>query len=163
MITNTPIPGAIPIPELVKVNKADIVLSGDMHSPHWVEHEGKMYINPGSMTRMSIADRDRMPQMVLITIFEDLSRDFRLIDIPCKPGKDAFDITAYEAMKEKDSRAQDFVKSYASNVMSVKTEAYRIGTGLNNFMNKGSVPDKIKGVVNRYYAAAEEFLVKSDK
>ena len=163
MITNTNIPGAIPIPALAKVNKADLVLSGDMHTPHVVEHEGRTYINPGSITRMSIADRDRKPQVVIITIDDNYKMTYEFIEIPHVPGKDIFDIAAYEANKEKDNRAQDFVKSYASNVMSVKTEAYRIGTGLNDFMSKGAIPEKIRSVVHKYYALAEEALVKNDK
>jgi DNA repair protein SbcD/Mre11 len=163
MITNASLPGAIPISELAKVNKVDLVLSGDMHSPHCIEHEGKTYINPGSITRMSIADRDRKPQVVIITIDDDYKMSYEFVDIPCVPGAEIFDISAYEANKEKESRAQDFVKSYASNVMSVKTEAYRIGAGLSDFMSKGSVPEHIRSTINTYYGAAEEALTKHDK
>lgn len=163
MITNVNIPGAIPIPELMKVNQANVVFSGDMHTPHFAEEGKQLFWNPGSLTRMSIADRGRNVQMAMVTIFEDYSQNYKWIDVPHAPGDKVFDVAAYEASKEKDFRAQDFIKSYASNVMSVKTEAYRIGAGLNDFMGKGNIPDKIKGVVNKYYAAAEESLVKNDK
>ena len=163
MITNANIPGVISIPALARVNKADLVLSGDMHSPHCIEHDGRTYINPGSITRMSIADRDRIPQVVIVTIDDDYKMSYDFINIPCTSGAETFDVAAYEANKAKEGRAQDFVKSYASNVMSVKTEAYRIGAGLSDFMGKGAVPERVRSMVNKYYAAAEESLVKNDK
>jgi exonuclease SbcD len=163
LITNSNIPGAIPIHEIDNVNKADILLSGDMHEPHNVQVGNKLYLNPGALTRLSIADRKRKPQVALVTINNDYTYEYKLLEVPHKPSEEIFDAAAHEAALASDSRSEDFVKVYASTILSVKAEAYKIGVGLQEFMKTAQTPENIKSMVNRYYEISEKNALEGNK
>lgn len=165
MITNSPIPNVdcILVKDLALATNADIVLSGDIHYPHDVEIGSKLFINPGSMSRMSIADRDRMPQAVVLTIELDGDVDYEFVPVPAKPGDKVFNITDYAAKQVSEAHTKDFVKTYASVVFSVKAESHKIADVLARFMKENNIPDNMQGMVNTYYKNAEQQVLKDSK
>ena len=165
MITNNPIPNTncILVDQLAKHTNADIILSGDIHYPHSVEVNGKLFINPGSVTRLSIVDRARMPQASLISIDDDGEVEHETLPIPSKPGDMVFNVEDYSAKVASESHTKDFVKTYASVVFSVKAEAHKIGDVLSRFLKDNNVPNEMTGVVEAYYSNAEKQVLKGAK
>ena len=163
LITNKSIPGAISIAALEETNKANIILSGDMHEPHDIMVNGRLYLNPGSLTRLSISDINRKPQVAIITINDDYSFSHELVIVPHKPSDGIFDAAGYTEEKLQERRTEDFVKTYASAVMSVKAEAYKIGTGLRDFMKANSIPEPVKKKVTEYYEGSEKNVLENNK
>lgn len=52
--------------------EADLTLSGHFHTPFRVEHNGKIFANPGALGRMSASRADRrMPKVFIIRIKQD--------------------------------------------------------------------------------------------
>ncbi|OFY65198.1 MAG: hypothetical protein A2Y71_10205 [Bacteroidetes bacterium RBG_13_42_15] len=56
-----PIAGAL----LRKYPQFDLILTGDNHIPFTVEHEGRLLVNPGSLTRQTAAQADHRPRVYL--------------------------------------------------------------------------------------------------
>lgn len=50
---------------LRKYPEFDLILTGDNHKPHVVEHEGRVLVNPGSLTRQSADQIDYRPRVYL--------------------------------------------------------------------------------------------------
>ena len=164
MITNNPIPNVdcIMVDALAKVTNADVILSGDIHYPHTVEIGEKLFINTGSVSRMSISDRARLPQAIILTIDgNDVSHKY--VKIPAKLGADVFNMADYSAKIEAETHTKDFVKAYASVVFSVKAEAHMIADVLAKFMKDNNVSGNMQGMVNTYYKNAEVQVLKNSK
>ena len=93
---------------------ADLVLCGHYHTPF--DHvEGKTrWINPGSISRWSIADRHKMPQVLLVEV-KDGTYTVKFIPLKsAKPGFDIFDVDLINSSKEHDKDIEAFAKSLES-------------------------------------------------
>lgn len=165
MITNNPIPNTdcILVDTLARITNADVVLSGDIHYPHAVEVGSKLFINPGSVSRMSIADRDRMPQVVMVTIEDDGDVEYEFIQLAALHGDKVFNIADYSAKLASEAHTKDFVKTYASVVFSVKAEAHKIADVLSTFMKDNNVPANMQEMVRGYYRNAETQVLHKTK
>lgn len=165
MITNSPIPNAdcILVEALARVTNADLVLSGDIHFPHMVEAGNKLFVNPGSMSRMSIVDRERMPQAVVVTVEDDGEIDLEFVQVPSKPGNKVFNLESYSAKAASEAHTKDFVKNYASVVFSVKAETHKIGEVLARFMKDNNIPGNMTAMIESYYKNAEKQVLKGTK
>lgn len=165
MITSNPIPNVdcIMVKDLANITNADIVLSGDIHYPHDVEIASKLFINPGSMSRMSITDRNRLPQAVIVTIEQDGEIDYEFVQVPSKMGDKVFNVEGYSAKLANEAHTKDFVKTYASVVFSVKAETHKIADVLARFMRDNNIPKHMVDMVNVYYKNAETQVLKGTK
>ena len=165
MITDKAIPNVncLMTKDIATATNADIVLSGDIHTPHNVTHGGKVFLNPGSLSRMSIADKDRQPQVLILTIDDDRNVRYDYVSVPSESATEAFDTTGYATRLEADQHTKDFVKDYASVVMSVKTESHKIGDIINKFMADNAIPEKMKALLIHYFEEAEEQALNNSK
>ncbi len=163
MLTDRPIPNAdcIPVSSVAAVTNAHLVLSGDIHFPHETEENGCLFVNPGSISRMSIADKDRIPQVAIITVEDDGDIDCAMVPLSAKPGTMVFNMEDYAAKVASEAHTKDFVKTYASVVFSVKAEAHKIGDVLARFLKDNDVPNHTRELVNTYYKNAEKQVLRA--
>lgn len=82
----------------------DVIISGDNHESFIAEHEGRLLINPGSMMRMTAAQIDHKPSMVLL--YDDLS--YEIIYFPIEKG--VIDRSHIEKKDNYDMRMDKFIK-----------------------------------------------------
>ena len=152
--------GVIPITEVAAKTNADIVLSGDMHTPHYVKEGRTLFINPGSMARLSIEDRERQPQVAVISISNDgeITNEFKTLST--RPAETVFDTKAYANRMASKAHTDEFVKTYASAVISVKAEANKIGDVLIQFLEKNGVGDDIQKLIKGYLERAQREVLK---
>ncbi len=167
MLTNIPIPGAdaLLIKNVDKQTNADIVLSGDIHTPH-MEHTDAdhWFVNPGSMTRMSIADRDRQPQVAIITIEEGNTIDCEFRSLGIRPAETVFDLTSYSQRMAQETHAKDFVKTYVQAIVSVKAEAGNVGNAIIAMLEANSFADEVNGKIKSYLDRThKEVLTESEE
>lgn len=165
MITSNPIPNVdcILVNDVARVTNADVVLSGDIHHPHEVEVNNKLFVNPGSITRLSIIDRTRLPQAAMITITDDGDVEHEMVPVSSIPGDRVFNIKDYSAKVAAESHTKDFVKTYASVVISVKAEAHKIGDILARFIRENNITDEMGTMIKAYYVNAEKQTLKEVK
>jgi DNA repair exonuclease SbcCD nuclease subunit len=152
MITDTSIPnaGCIMIDDFAKATNADLILSGDIHKPHARQSNGKVFINPGSMSRMSINDRDRIPAAVIITVNDDLSFSYKRMPF----------IVSDSVFK---MNAKEFARNYAEAVQSVKTDSNRIAQSISEYLKACNSSDNIINIINKYYSESEKRLLGRSK
>ena len=165
MITDKVIPNAncISIAEVNNATNADVVLSGDIHFPHNVTIGDRLFLNPGSLSRMSIVDAKRQPQVVILTIDEDNRTLYELVSIPAKPGNQAFDVDNYAARLDADAHAKAFIRDYASQVQSVKADTHKMASVLGAFMRANNVDAPMRAMIEEYYRSAEITALKNTK
>jgi exonuclease SbcD len=153
MITNIPIPGAdtLLIKNIDKETNADIILSGDIHTPHITRTENNhWFVNPGSMTRMSIADRDRQPQVAVVSIADNLEIECEFRSLGIRPAETVFDLTSYSERMAQETHAKDFVKTYVQAIVSVKAEAGDVGNAIIAMLEANSFSDDVRWTIKAY-------------
>ena len=67
-IGNKPYPNCtdpVAVALLRKYPQFDLILTGDNHIPFSIEHEGRLLVNPGSLTRQTAAQADHRPRVYL--------------------------------------------------------------------------------------------------
>jgi DNA repair protein SbcD/Mre11 len=158
MITNNPFPGGAChlISDVANKTNADLILSGDIHYPHEVEINGKLFLNPGSLARLSITDRDRFPQVAEITIEDsgDINYNLRILD--SRPAETVFDLANYSNRLASEEHTKHFVKTYAQAVISVKAEAHLLAPMLEKFLMENGVEARLHTMVDAYRDRAEK-------
>ncbi|RKD34497.1 metallophosphoesterase family protein [Thermohalobacter berrensis] len=142
--------------------KADITLSGHYHSGFGVkEIEGKYFINPGSVIRItnSLREIDRTPKVVLIKLDKDINID--LIPLKtAKPGKEILDRSHIEMAMLKNERIVEFKQSIDSSADFEKLDIDHI---VNSLAQTEGVSDSVKkealmriGNAQMYYEEDED-------
>ena len=106
------------------VTTADIVLTGHDHTGYGVYEraDGKMFVNPGSLTRLAASQNEinRPIQVALITVDGFGKKEIELIPITCaKPGEDVLDRTGIEA----NNKRQYAMEAFAALIKSKTGEA----------------------------------------
>lgn len=105
------------ISEIIDKIDADIVLTGHEHVGFGVVNaKGKMFINPGALTRTTsgVGDVNRESQIAEITVFPE-TRQFtgKIVKVGCaKPAEEVIDIE--KAMEEKEKKKQ--MELFVSNL-----------------------------------------------
>ena len=164
MITNKPIPGAdcYDIRDVAKQTNADIIVSGDIHYPHLETIGDKIFFNPGALSRSSIEDRDRIPQVGIL----DTSKAFGTINtIPLvnAPSDSVFDMKTYDYHKNAKAHREDFIESYVRNVGSVKAEAHNVKDMLMKYMEDGKTARDLQCVIRNYLDRAEADVLQDTR
>jgi DNA repair protein SbcD/Mre11 len=165
MLTNKSIPNAncIMIKDVAMSTNADIILSGDIHYPHIEEINGKIFINPGSLARLSITDRYRYPQVSIITIEDSGEINHSTEPLNSRPAETLFDINAYSNRMASEAHTNQFVKTYVQMVVSVKAEAHRMEQSLEDLMEANNVPRNVRESVKKFYGRAEREILHEIK
>ena len=169
MVTNNPFPdpdgrnSCHVIADVSKLTNADLILSGDIHYPHEVEIDNKLFLNPGSLARLSIADRDRHPQVAEITIEDSGEINHNFLALNSKPAEMLFDLKNYSQRMAAEAHTKGFVKTYAQVVLSVKAEAHLLAPALERFLAANGVEAKLHTSVLEYYDRAEKEVLAEIK
>jgi DNA repair exonuclease SbcCD nuclease subunit len=149
--------------DIAKMTNADIVLSGDIHFPHVVTENDKLLVNPGSLSRLSIDDRDRQPQIAIITI-DGGEIDCDLKTIGVKPSNTVFDLKAYSERMASEAHQDTMRDTFVHAVLSVKAKTNNVGDVLISFLEKNGVGDKLRKAELEYLARAQkEVLVETQE
>ena len=132
MLTTMPIPGGncYLVDDVDRETNCGVILSGDIHSPHCLRTEsGRWFVNPGSLSRMSVNDRGRRPQVAVITI-EGYDVSVELIPVESRPGSEVFDEAAYAERLAAEAHGREFVRSYVGDIISAQGKVAEIGPSL---------------------------------
>lgn len=142
LITTKKFPGAVNIEAIHSLNDFDIIINGDIHEPHDIKIDGKRYIAPGSVARLTSSDKNRIPKALLINT--DTS-EIQYINIPCE--NDIFNNTVIDCNKEDMS---NFIKQYAQETISIKTEPYKIKNILEKYLKENKIDKNIEDMIMLY-------------
>lgn len=165
MLTNTPFPGGTChlISDVATKTNADLILSGDIHYPHEIELNNKLFINPGSLSRLSITDRDRFPQVAEIVIEDSGEINHNLLVLDSRPAETIFDLQNYSNRVAAEEHHKGMVKTFAQAVISVKGEAHKIAEAIENFCAANGVEARLVSMVDEYRDSAEKVILAESK
>lgn len=110
MLTDRKWPDGVPHTTLDEVlhTKADLTIAGHDHKGFkLVEHNGKMFVNPGSPVRMSIDEIKRMPKVMLIKVTKEGIKVENIYLKTALPGEDVLDTTEKENKQRKANTLRD--------------------------------------------------------
>jgi DNA repair exonuclease SbcCD nuclease subunit len=147
-ITNLPIPNAIKINDIAETNKYNLLLCGDIHQPLEYIHANSIILNPGSLARTSIIDKDRDVCFYYIAI-ENNRIEYKKIKVPFE--RDVFS-TSFTTIDEK---SKDFVSIYAQTIYDVKNSEKSIVDHLKEYFNEKQIDTKLQELINLYFKKAE--------
>lgn len=97
------------------VTDADIIISGHYHLPFTKSYNGKTFINPGALTRLSATEEEikRMPKVVLL---DCVTGKFDYITLKtAKTGVDVLDREAITENKAREEAMENFLASLSYN------------------------------------------------
>jgi len=165
MLTDKPIPNTEChlVSDVAKLTNAHLVLSGDIHYPHNTVVNGIPFINPGSLGRLSIVDRDRVPQAAIITFDDYGNMELDIEPLKTRPSESLFNLKDYSNRMASEMHTKNFIKTYAQVVVSIKAEAHKIGDVLGNFLKENNIPGDVQITVNEYYNRAEKEILQEIK
>lgn len=107
--------------------KADLTIAGHDHKGFAkVEHDGKIFVNPGSPFRMSTDEIKRKPKVMLIEITNDGIETKFIYLKSAKPGEDVLDLT----QKEKKERKSNTLKEIKEKIK----ESSKTGASINEII-----------------------------
>jgi exonuclease SbcD len=96
---------------------ADIILSGHDHTGFGVYHraDGKIFCNPGSLTRMA-ASVNEIERTVQVALIDTDTRNIELIPLQCaKPGAEVLDRSKIEADQKRQYAMEEFAALVQTN------------------------------------------------
>lgn len=126
----------------IESTAADVTICGHDHSGFGVvEQNGKLFMNPGSVLRMSCHERefDRKPMVIVLTITQDGIK-YEPILLPAEPADKVLSRDAVEAEKSK----QQFSSEIRQSVERMKLGGTAIEAILNDIYNRESVPPDVR-------------------
>ena len=167
MLSTMPLPGQdnYLVSKVDAETNAGLILSGDIHTPFCVKTDsGRWFVNPGSLTRMSVNDRHRRPQVALITI-SGYDVTVELIDVESKPGSEVFDEAAYEERIAGEAHTKQFVRDYVGEIVGAKGKVAEIGPALLSYAaaQAASNPDVTRVLTSALGRAEKAVLRESEE
>lgn len=164
-LTTLDIPQAqfIKVDDVAGVTNADLILSGDIHKPHHVtKYKNVAFVNPGSMTRMSVDDAERTPKVAIVRFAEGgFMVDFEKLQVP--PTDESFDMEAYGNRLALEKHSKEFVRAYVHEIKSVKAEAHDVGKVLISYMAESQAPTEVRGRVVNYLERAQKAVLQENE
>jgi len=99
---------------LLKSSGFDLILSGDNHSHFTISTKtGKHLVNAGSLLRTAIDQSDHVPT---VYIYDSVKKTITPHEVPHKPFSEVFDLSKYEAEKERDEKLEAFMERITGEV-----------------------------------------------
>jgi DNA repair exonuclease SbcCD nuclease subunit len=147
-ITNQPIPNTIKINDIADKNKYNLLLCGDIHQPFEYIHGNFIILNPGSLSRTSIIDKDRDVGFYYINI-QDNKVKFEIIKVPFE--RDVFSTS----ISTIDDKNKDFISTYAQTIYNIKNSEKSIVEYLKEYFKAKQIDQKIQDTINFYFQKAE--------
>jgi exonuclease SbcD len=147
-ITNLSIPNTIKISDIIETNKYNLLLCGDIHLPFEYIYGNSIILNPGSLARTSILDKDRDVCFYYVAI-QDNRIEYKKIKVPFE--KDVFSVS-FSTIDEKN---KDFVSMYAQTIYDIKNSEKSIIDHLKEYFVAKQIDEKIQETINFYFQKAE--------
>ena len=121
MLTDHKWPEGVPHTTIDEVlhTKADLTIAGHDHKGFATyEHDGKIFVNPGSPVRMGTDEIKRKPKVMLVEITEDGIKTKYIYLKSAKPGDEVLDLTEKENKERKSSTLRDIKEKIQENTKS---------------------------------------------
>lgn len=118
MLTDHKWPDGVPHTTLDEVlhTKADLTIAGHDHKGFPLfEHEGKLFVNPGSPVRMGTDEIKRKPKVMLIEVDEEGIKTRYIYLKSAKPGEEVLDLTEKENKERKSNTLKDIKERIQEN------------------------------------------------
>lgn len=118
MLTDHKWPDGVPHTTLDEVlhTKADLTIAGHDHKGFPLfEHEGKLFVNPGSPVRMGTDEIKRKPKVMLIEVDEEGIKTRYVYLKSAKPGEEVLDLTEKENKERKSNTLKDIKERIQEN------------------------------------------------
>ena len=118
MLTDHKWPEGVPHTTLDEVmhTKADLTIAGHDHKGFPLfEHEGKLFVNPGSPVRMGTDEIKRKPKLMLIEVDENGIKTKYIYLKSAKPGEEVLDLTEKENKERKSNTLRDIKERIKEN------------------------------------------------
>jgi len=126
----------------------DLIVSGDNHRGFIIDSHKGTLINCGSVMRMTKAQINHKPFVVL---YNTMAKEYKQVFIPTKPAKVVFDLKKLEEDKEHDEKIEAFVKGLNEH----KDMGLSFQDNLREYGKKNKVDKKIMMII-------EEAMNESD-
>jgi DNA repair exonuclease SbcCD nuclease subunit len=141
--------------------EADYTLVGHNHLgfPE-VEYNGKWFINPGGLVRLSnhVKEISRIPQVLLIEI-EGNKATHRLIPLKsARPGEEILDRSKAEDTAFRAAQRANFLQAVRASAQTVKTDPYSILDEIlkdSKLVGEGTLAQAVKDEARRRFAEVE--------
>lgn len=139
------------IDDVLKVAKDCFIFGGDFHDPFEKHTTDSHFINPGVLTRTSIAEKDIDPSVIYFEATpEDLVVYHEKISLGCPKGDTIFDVLFHEKIKADELNLKQFIDSIAQT----KFESQDLEQLIQEVGAANKVPTNIiKEAVNRIKVA----------
>ncbi len=125
---------------LLRKHDFDLIISGDNHQFFHSEVDGKHLFNCGSLMRMTTAQLNHIPRIVL---FDTDTKEYEIVDIPVRPISEVFDLSKVEEKKEKEEKFNAFVKGLSES----KDISLNFQDQLLSYIKENEISDDIKNII----------------
>jgi DNA repair exonuclease SbcCD nuclease subunit len=125
---------------LLRKHKFDLIISGDNHKFFHSEVGDKHLFNCGSLMRMTTAQLDHIPRIVL---FDTDTREYEIVDVPIRPISEVFDLSKIEEKKHKEEQFTAFVKGLSES----KDISLNFQDRLFAYIKENMISDEIKDLI----------------
>lgn len=129
MLTDHKWPDGVPHTTLDEVlhTKADLTIAGHDHKGFPLfEHEGKLFVNPGSPVRMGTDEIKRKPKVMLVEVTKTGIKTKYIYLKTAKPGEEVLDLTEKEKKQRKSNTLRDIKEKIK--------ESSRAGSSINEII-----------------------------
>ena len=125
---------------LKKYKEYDLILTGDNHKPFTEEYEGRLLVNPGSLTRQVADQIDHLPRVYL---YDADSNAVDPVYLPIQKGDEVISRAHIDKVEERDERISAFITKL--------TGEWEIGLSfednLKKFFDSNKVLESIKKII----------------
>ena len=123
---------------LKKYPQFDLILTGDNHQSFSTEYEGRLLVNPGSMTRQTADQMNFQPRVAL---WYAESNDIEWINLPTQ--ENAISREHIEVREERNKRLEAFISTLNGEWQSDLS----FENNLERFFEVNNIRDSIKGII----------------
>jgi len=124
-------------------HKFDLIVSGDNHH-HFIDKVRKRYVvNPGSLTRLTTAQVNYEPKVVL---FDTETREYEVEKVPIAPPESVFDLKSIEESRAVNKDLEAFVEGLSE---SSELEGLDFIKNLNAYMESNKVEEPVQEYIRR--------------
>lgn len=149
------------IEKVSQVTNADVIISGHYHLPFIKRVNGKLFINPGAVMRMSATESEigRMPHVVLLDTDGLIDPNYTpdIIPLKCaKPGEEVLDRSHIEINEARNESMEKFISSLEATGESKFLNIQQIIEDI--AIKEGVDKDIIDAALERLAAAREKVI-----
>lgn len=149
------------IEKVSQVTNADVIISGHYHLPFIKRVNGKLFINPGAVMRMSATESEigRMPHVVLLDTDGLIDPNYTpdIIPLKCaKPGEEVLDRSHIEINEARNESMEKFISSLEATGESKFLNIQQIIEDI--AIKEGVDKDIIEAALERLAAAREKVI-----